>query len=263
MERKNNGMRVDTKPGQSEGDEYAILDGAILDSHSPNISPTMTMPRESSLTAAASTFPSDTAWTNFAMNGSPSGLDSSSMPQAFARSRAQTLSGLPQVHANAYSQIPATWQGNRASEAFCSTTGMEQLAEFNSNSATPFAQANIHTSSAPAFDTLDLNAVNSYQNVSGFPTSPQSGKEGWISASSSDGLDFRNMSQQARTHSPGFAASSHLLRRDGIRKKNARFEIPAERNLRTIDQLINQTNDEQELKELKQQKRLLRNRQAA
>ena len=57
--------------------------------------------------------------------------------------------------------------------------------------------------------------------------------------------------------------STPLLRRDGIRKKNARFEIPAERNLRTIDQLINQTNDEGEIKELKQQKRLLRNRQAA
>ena len=50
---------------------------------------------------------------------------------------------------------------------------------------------------------------------------------------------------------------------DGIRKKNARFEIPAERNLHNIDTLIMQTQDEAERKELKQQKRLLRNRQAA
>ncbi len=53
------------------------------------------------------------------------------------------------------------------------------------------------------------------------------------------------------------------MRRDGIRKKNARFEIPAERTLGNIDYLINQSNDDQEIKELKQQKRLLRNRQAA
>jgi hypothetical protein len=52
-------------------------------------------------------------------------------------------------------------------------------------------------------------------------------------------------------------------RGDGIRKKNARFDIPAERNLTNIDQLISQSTDEQEIKELKQQKRLLRNRQAA
>jgi hypothetical protein len=50
---------------------------------------------------------------------------------------------------------------------------------------------------------------------------------------------------------------------DGIGKKNARFEIPAERNLHNIDTLIMQTQDEAERKELKQQKRLLRNRQAA
>ena len=50
---------------------------------------------------------------------------------------------------------------------------------------------------------------------------------------------------------------------DGFRKKSARFEIPQERNLENIDALIASTNDEQEKKELKQQKRLLRNRQAA
>lgn len=53
------------------------------------------------------------------------------------------------------------------------------------------------------------------------------------------------------------------VRGDGIRKKNARFDIPPDRNLHNIDQLISQSTDEQEVKELKQQKRLLRNRQAA
>ncbi|KAF3938419.1 hypothetical protein ABW19_dt0201224 [Dactylella cylindrospora] len=64
-------------------------------------------------------------------------------------------------------------------------------------------------------------------------------------------------SPQLRIHSP-----MHI-RRDGIRKKNARFDIPAERTLMNIDALITQSTDESEIKELKQQKRLLRNRQAA
>lgn len=66
------------------------------------------------------------------------------------------------------------------------------------------------------------------------------------------------------TRSPTYRNDSPLhVRRDGIRKKNARFEIPAERTLSNIDQLIAQSSNEDEIKELKQQKRLLRNRQAA
>jgi hypothetical protein len=50
---------------------------------------------------------------------------------------------------------------------------------------------------------------------------------------------------------------------DGKKKRNARFPIPAERTLSNIDHLISQSTNEEEIKELKQQKRLLRNRQAA
>lgn len=88
--------------------------------------------------------------------------------------------------------------------------------------------------------------------------SPQS-SQGWIPPTTEvhDG--------NARpTRSPGYRNESPLhVRRDGIRKKNARFEIPAERTLSNIDQLIAQSTNEDEIKELKQQKRLLRNRQAA
>ena len=89
--------------------------------------------------------------------------------------------------------------------------------------------------------------------------SPQSSQGGWGSTSS-DGADQRadNRSPYVRPMSP-----MTVMRSDGIRKKNARFEIPKERNLTNIDDLIRQSMDEQEKKELKQQKRLLRNRQAA
>lgn len=68
---------------------------------------------------------------------------------------------------------------------------------------------------------------------------------------------------RVRPGSPLIRSHNDMRRGDGIRKKNARFEIPAERNLSNIDLLIAQSTDEQEIKELKQQKRLLRNRQAA
>jgi hypothetical protein len=88
--------------------------------------------------------------------------------------------------------------------------------------------------------------------------SPQS-SQGWVSASS-EIPEARSKPARNPTYRNG---SPLNVRRDGIRKKNARFEIPAERTLSNIDMLINRSKDEDEIKELKQQKRLLRNRQAA
>ncbi|KAK0642406.1 hypothetical protein DIS24_g9088 [Lasiodiplodia hormozganensis] len=62
---------------------------------------------------------------------------------------------------------------------------------------------------------------------------------------------------------PPASSSSIFTRRDDIPKKNVRFEIPPEHSLHNIDQLIAQSTNAEEIKELKQQKRLLRNRQAA
>lgn len=95
-------------------------------------------------------------------------------------------------------------------------------------------------------------------NTASIPNSPQ---KDWGMAAES--LEHRSMPKRMRQNSPGLRSHSPLMRRDGIRKKNARFDIPAERNLQNIDHLIAESIDEQEIKELKQQKRLLRNRQAA
>lgn len=54
-----------------------------------------------------------------------------------------------------------------------------------------------------------------------------------------------------------------ILKRDGIRKKNAKIPIPSEITLENIDDLIENCTDEDEMKQLKAQKRLLRNREAA
>lgn len=102
--------------------------------------------------------------------------------------------------------------------------------------------------------------------ISAVSMSPQSSQGGWASASS-DGIDQRYMMQSPmhRQESPQpLPRGDGLVQRsDGIRKKNARFDIPSNRNLATIDEMIRQSTDDNEKKELKQQKRLLRNRQAA
>lgn len=151
-----------------------------------------------------------------------------------------------------------------------------QEAAYGQQASWPGSAMSGTSTPTPVFDhsAQDLNQVP-YQtgqlnfNQLSYPTdpfsatamSPQSSQGGWMSTASSDGAEPRTRPVQSpdyRTASP----SSHV-RGDGIRKKNARFDIPAERNLANIDSLILQTADEHEKKELKQQKRLLRNRQAA
>lgn len=113
--------------------------------------------------------------------------------------------------------------------------------------STPFSSA---ASQVPLFPQLN--------HPGSIPTPPQKDHP-WA------GQDLKNpvLSKRPRPNSPLIRSHNELRRGDGIRKKNARFDIPAERNLNNIDQLISQSTDEQEIKELKQQKRLLRNRQAA
>ena len=97
-------------------------------------------------------------------------------------------------------------------------------------------------------------------------TSPRS-ETGWLSVSSSDHTEKAPAPASAfqPDQIPFFVDNPPRLRPDGVRKKNARFEIPEERRVDTIDSLIKAADPKNErlMKELKQQKRLLRNRQAA
>ncbi|PNS18594.1 Transcriptional activator hacA [Sphaceloma murrayae] len=69
----------------------------------------------------------------------------------------------------------------------------------------------------------------------------------------------RHMRPGCRPARPGPSRASS----DGVRKKNSRIEIPPDRNLNNIEELIEHANDDDEIKELKAQRRLLRNREAA
>ncbi len=91
------------------------------------------------------------------------------------------------------------------------------------------------------------------------PLSPQSNAD-WTSIANSEG---RPHSSPKRMRLGTFFRHTPVLRSDGVRKKNARFDIPSGRTIDTIDDLIDNAKDETLIKELKTQKRLLRNREAA
>lgn len=93
------------------------------------------------------------------------------------------------------------------------------------------------------------------------PMSPHSHQD-YMALAQQEMLD-RPIPKRMRHNSPAQTFIGLDRRGDGIRKKNGRIEIPQERNIETIDRLIEKTTDEDILRELKQQKRLLRNREAA
>ncbi|KAE9975430.1 hypothetical protein BLS_002611 [Venturia inaequalis] len=92
------------------------------------------------------------------------------------------------------------------------------------------------------------------------PASPHTRKD-WMAIA--EQADSRPYPKRMRQNSPPRPYSPFPRRDGGIRKKNAKFNIPPERTLETVDQLIASATTDDEIKELKQQKRLLRNRQAA
>lgn len=92
------------------------------------------------------------------------------------------------------------------------------------------------------------------------PMSPHSHQD-WMGMAERE-RESRPSNKRMRPNSPP-RVMGDAQRRDGIRKKNGRIDIPQERNIQNIEDLIEQASDEEMVKELKQQKRLLRNREAA
>lgn len=115
-----------------------------------------------------------------------------------------------------------------------------------------------HTIQRPGFDAPEESFISAPSVQT--PMSPHSHQDWMImAAQESESKPNRARMRGQSPHPP----TVDFQRRDGIRKKNARIDIPQERSIQTIEQLLENTTDEDLLKELKQQKRLLRNREAA
>ena len=170
-----------------------------------------------------------------------------------------------------YGQNPPTWEPVYEQESeVCTPTAAQPFgsfpSEFESGQTSFMPQASGTNPFGPVSsmnDNVRPSSVFPQSNQSvptPRPMSPHTNSE-WMQMAEQERMN-RPMSKRMRPNTPT-RSYSPFPRRDGIRKKNARFEIPPERSLNNIDLLIAQCSNEDELKELKQQKRLLRNRQAA
>lgn len=255
-------LPLDTNHAQKyfEEDSSSILDDNILDQgaldSSLEMSPAMVDSRRDSFAVAPSLFsPKPEDWQAVDMQSIPSNnpffeqhnsnnpfmrLEQHQPPAAYGAqgtSWPMTTSGTA-TPLQAFDGLPAAFEAHPS--IFQRPPTMQDAA--------PFANA---SGQVAMFQQLGHPGGQS------IPTSPQ--KHDWMG----QGLKDQAMAKRSRPTNDLIRSHNELRRGDGIRKKNARFDIPAERNLNNIDQLIAQSTDEQEIKELKQQKRLLRNRQAA
>lgn len=251
---------VDSKPVFSEEDDLSLLDDKILDSTSPELSSTSDHRRPSYDHHAPDAFSHrDSVWSDFSQPvASSQSRQNSHVGHAIFESAPNPFMRVDAADQPAAYGQPPSWPVSKDSGS-CTPTGIyEQFPQdLDHGSSAPFSGGAVGPVSA-------VNIPMSYRPGMAFgppgavAMSPQS-SQGWIPAAT-DMSDAMSRPMRSPTYRNGSPLS---VRRDGIRKKNARFEIPAERTLSNIDQLISQSTNEEEIKELKQQKRLLRNRQAA
>ncbi|KAI9171414.1 hypothetical protein HJFPF1_00897 [Paramyrothecium foliicola] len=248
--RPQHALTVDTSHAQKFFDETdkAVLEESIID-HSAldsglELSPPMADSRRESFAVGGSALfsPKTEDWQSVDMQSVPSNnpfLDQHSN-NPFLRME----------HSQSYGSQANAWTMNHSASVPAGLQHFDSMpGDFDANASifqhsmqgqTPFGNAaNIFGALGPANQSM--------------PASPQ--KE-WVASAQA-------LNKKMPPNSPAIRSHNDLRRGDGIRKKNARFDIPAERNLSNIDHLISQSTDDQEIKELKQQKRLLRNRQAA
>lgn len=234
---------ADAKSAYVEEDDSSVLEDDLLDPTSPTISSAPTMSRTASMIKNEDAYyPAEHMWHHepHARSGLP--LRQNTQPQNNPHN--QTYMRIDPNYNAAYTH-PQAW--SMATNSGTSTPTPIFM---------PSGYAPSQLMSYPGF-----TPINQQDPISS-EMSPQSSQGGWGSTTSSESTE--HPARRMRNSDRRAVSPMSIMRPDGgIRKKNARFEIPQGRNLNNIDSLIMATTDEQEKKELKQQKRLLRNRQAA
>ncbi|KAK3366933.1 hypothetical protein B0T24DRAFT_534071 [Lasiosphaeria ovina] len=250
-------LTVDTTHAQKFFDEEdaSILDENILDQNGLDsgleMSPPMVESRRDSFAVSSALFsPKTEDWQSVEMQSVPSNnpfLDQHSNNNPFLR--------MDQNQQTAYQSH--TWPMTSSGSVTPLQTFDGLPAEYDNGVSLFHRPVTIQAQTPFSNPSNQVAMFQQLGHSQSIPTSPQ--KDHWMSQE----LKNQAMTKRPRPTSPLIRSHNDLRRGDGIRKKNARFDIPAERNLSNIDHLISQSTDEQEIKELKQQKRLLRNRQAA
>ncbi|KAF7671487.1 bzip transcription factor protein, partial [Alternaria burnsii] len=245
---------LDRKPSAFSFDDNATLDSSILDT------PVLMSPT----TSTQGIFSPDTSiWEDFS-NGqfvdrtaTSSVVNTNGNNPFFTEQSNNPFARLPPNQAATYGQQSWPVTDNSGSRT---PTAPKPLNPFGPGDfgAAPFVEQ----------QQMPFHGLPVHQNVRPSAVFPSAPEQPMSPHTHSDWMAFNQQEMDARPGPkrmrPNTPPRSFSPRRDGgIRKKNARFDIPAERTLVNIDNLIQSCTNEEDLKELKQQKRLLRNRQAA
>ncbi|EEH46485.1 uncharacterized protein PADG_02583 [Paracoccidioides brasiliensis Pb18] len=241
---------LDTKPVFSGDDEMSVLDDKILETTSDIAS--MNDPRRSSYDHTSEDFSRRNSVWSDSQSRNTSQMSTPLFESVNPFGRVDTT---PSASYGQHQSWPLS-----ADSGSCTPTPIyEQFPhDYDGSSTNPFAGGAVGPVNLVPFSQIPFRPGSTFPQSAATPMSPQS-SQGWVSGTS-ESTEARSKPIRNTTYRNG---SPLHMRRDGIRKKNARFDIPAERTLSNIDMLISQCTDEDEIKELKQQKRLLRNRQAA
>ena len=157
------------------------------------------------------------------------------------------------------SAMPSSWGYEQTSED-CTPTSFDLYAPEEFDAARYPSTSNDQSHSGyPSFTPIQQEPGFLPGTRTQAPLSPHSNTD-WMNLAAQE-QQGRHISRRVRPN--GARAVTQFMRPDGIRKKNTRIEIPQERSLDTIERLIEISQDDDEVKELKAQRRLLRNRDAA
>jgi len=249
---------IDRKPSTFSFDDNSTLDANILDT------PVLMSPTTSSQGIFS---PATNIWEDFSTGqfvdrtATSSVVNSNGNNPFFTEQSNNPFARLPPNQAATYGQQTWPMADNSGSRTPTAPKALNPFGPGDFGAAAPFvpeAQQQMSYQNMPVHDNVRPSAV--FPSVAPEqPMSPHTHSD-WMAFNQQE-MDSRPGPKRMRPNTP---PRSFSPRRDGgIRKKNARFDIPAERNLLNIDNLIQSCTNEDDLKELKQQKRLLRNRQAA
>jgi hypothetical protein len=247
---------IERKPSAFSFDDNATLDSNILDT------PVLMSPT----TSTQGIFSPDTSiWEDFSTGqfvdrtATSSVVNTNGNNPFFTEQSNNPFARLPPNQAATYGQQSWPMTDNSGDRTPTATKALNPFGPGDFGAAAAFVpdqQMQFH--GLPVHSNVRPSAVFA-PNVPEQPMSPHTHSD-WMAFNQQE-MDSRPGPKRMRPNTP---PRSYSPRRDGgIRKKNARFDIPAERNLFNIDNLIQTCTNEEDLKELKQQKRLLRNRQAA
>lgn len=238
-----------------EDDEMSVLDDKILDPNSEDHPDN----RRASYDTTDAYSHRDSVWSNYSNASSNQSQSNSHSQIGHAMLNSTGAPFMPVDGPQSVSYPQASWPMPRTDSDSCApTVGYDQYATNGDQGAiTPFSGGAVGPVGAMPMNPMSYRGGMAFATPGSVTMSPQS-SQGWMPAP----MDLAEAELHSRK-SPNYRIALPLRRGDGIRKRNSRIEISPELSLANIDEAIRECTDEEKKKELKANKRLLRNRDAA